>query len=217
MSWKSFDLWRSPCCVHVTFARYLMLIGQCAKTGCLPTLHPALLCTAPHLWLQLLFLANSSSHPVHCGRNWTSSISTCLLASWVSLHGHGFLLTSLWRSHLLPDRQCPSWYGMFESHPCVFSWTKGWTSSRLSDGRHSTCHYFTYFSRTLLPSASSGYTIGRLSLTQLFTSVIGIPISLYHMPLRSGIMLSLFAVHLQAGHFEEPNLVSDSHPYHWHG
>ena len=41
--------------------------------------------------------------------------------------------------------------------------------------------YFTYFSRTLLPSASSGYTIGRLSLTQLFTSVIGIPISLYHL------------------------------------
>ena len=28
---------------------------------------------------------------------------------------------------------------------------------------------------------SDGYTIGRLSLTQLFTSVIGIPISLYHL------------------------------------
>ena len=40
--------------------------------------------------------------------------------------------------------------------------------------------YF-YFSRTLLPSASSGQTIERLSLTQLFTSVIGIPISLYHL------------------------------------
>ena len=38
-----------------------------------------------------------------------------------------------------------------------------------------------YFSRTLLPSASSGYTIGRLSFTQLLTSVIGIPISLYHL------------------------------------
>ena len=33
--------------------------------------------------------------------------------------------------------------------------------------------YFTYFRRTLLPSASSGYIIGRLSFTQLFTSVIG--------------------------------------------
>ena len=33
-----------------------------------------------------------------------------------------------------------------------------------------------YFRRTLLPSASSGYTIGRL----LLASVIGIPISLYH-------------------------------------
>ena len=41
--------------------------------------------------------------------------------------------------------------------------------------------YFTYFSRTLLPSASSGYTIGRLSLTQLLTSIIEIPISLYHL------------------------------------
>ena len=39
----------------------------------------------------------------------------------------------------------------------------------------------TYFSRTLLPSASSGCTIGRLSITQLLTSVIGIPISLYHL------------------------------------
>ena len=38
-----------------------------------------------------------------------------------------------------------------------------------------------YFSRTLLPSASSGYTIGRLSFTQFLTSVIGIPISLYHL------------------------------------
>ena len=38
-----------------------------------------------------------------------------------------------------------------------------------------------YFSRTLQPSASSGYTIGRLSLTQLYTPVIGIPISLYHL------------------------------------
>ena len=36
------------------------------------------------------------------------------------------------------------------------------------------------FRRTLLPSASSGYTIGRLSFTQLFTSVIRIPISSYH-------------------------------------
>ena len=41
--------------------------------------------------------------------------------------------------------------------------------------------YLLYFCRTLLPSASSGYTIGRLSFTQLFTSVIGIPISLYHL------------------------------------
>ena len=41
--------------------------------------------------------------------------------------------------------------------------------------------YLLYFSRTLLPSASSGQKIGRLSLTQLFTSVIGIPISLYHL------------------------------------
>ena len=40
--------------------------------------------------------------------------------------------------------------------------------------------YLLYFSRTLLPSASSECTIGRLSLTQLFTSVIGIHISLYH-------------------------------------
>ena len=38
-----------------------------------------------------------------------------------------------------------------------------------------------YFSRTLLPSASSGYTIGRLSLTQLLTPIIEIPISLYHL------------------------------------
>ena len=45
--------------------------------------------------------------------------------------------------------------------------------------------YLLYFSRTLLPSASSGYTIGRLSLTQLFTSVIGIPISLYHLSTSS--------------------------------
>ena len=42
------------------------------------------------------------------------------------------------------------------------------------------CNFLLYFRRTLLPSASSGLTIGRLSLTQLFTSVIGIPISLYH-------------------------------------
>ena len=47
--------------------------------------------------------------------------------------------------------------------------------------------YFTllYFSRTLLPSASSGHTTGRLSLTQLFTPVIGLPISLYHLPAMS--------------------------------
>ena len=38
-----------------------------------------------------------------------------------------------------------------------------------------------YFSRTLLPSAPSGYTIGLLSLTKLFAYVIGIPISLYHL------------------------------------
>ena len=43
------------------------------------------------------------------------------------------------------------------------------------------CHTLLYFSRTLLPSASSGYTIGRLSLTQLLTSIIEIPISLYHL------------------------------------
>ena len=42
-----------------------------------------------------------------------------------------------------------------------------------------------YFRRTLLPSASSGYTIGRLSFTQLLTSVSGIPISLYHFGLSS--------------------------------
>ena len=35
-----------------------------------------------------------------------------------------------------------------------------------------------YLSRILLPSASSRYSIGRLSFTQLWTSVIGIPISL---------------------------------------
>ena len=40
--------------------------------------------------------------------------------------------------------------------------------------------YLLYFSRTLLPSASSGYIIGRLSFTQLLTSVIGIPISSHH-------------------------------------
>ena len=40
--------------------------------------------------------------------------------------------------------------------------------------------YLFYFRRTLLQSASSGYTIGSLSVTQLFTSVIGIPISLYN-------------------------------------
>ena len=47
---------------------------------------------------------------------------------------------------------------------------------------HRLITYFTllYFSRTLLPSASSGYIIGRLSFTQLMTSVIGIPISSYH-------------------------------------
>ena len=41
-----------------------------------------------------------------------------------------------------------------------------------------------YFSRTILPSASSGYTIGRLSFTQLLTS--GFPshctISVHHLP-----------------------------------
>ena len=40
---KSFDLWCSPCCVQVTFARYLRLIGHTAKNIYLPTLHPALL------------------------------------------------------------------------------------------------------------------------------------------------------------------------------
>ena len=42
-------------------------------------------------------------------------------------------------------------------------------------------HLLTYFSRPLLPSASSGYTIGRVSFTQLLTSIIEIPISLYHL------------------------------------
>ena len=41
-------------------------------------------------------------------------------------------------------------------------------------------NYLLYFRRTLLPSASSGYSICRLSFTQLLTSVIGIPISSYH-------------------------------------
>ena len=48
--WKCIDLWRSPFWGHGTFARYLRRIGQCAKTGCLPTLHPALLWTVPHPW-----------------------------------------------------------------------------------------------------------------------------------------------------------------------
>ena len=43
----------------------------------------------------------------------------------------------------------------------------------------------TYFRRTLLPSVSSRYTIGHLSFTQLLTSVIGIPISLYHFRISS--------------------------------
>ena len=47
--------------------------------------------------------------------------------------------------------------------------------------------YLLYFSRTLLPSALGGYTIGRLSLTQLFTSVIGITISLYHLGTSSSL------------------------------
>ena len=38
---------------------------------------------------------------------------------------------------------------------------------------------FLFLSRTLLPLVLSGYTIGSLSFTQLFTSVTGIPISLY--------------------------------------
>ena len=124
---------------QVTFARYLRLIGQCAKTGCLSMLHPALLWTASHLWLQLLYLAKISSHLPPCGRNWTSSSSACLVASWFSFHDHGFLLDSLWRSHLLPDRQYLSWYGMFESYPCVFSCTEGWAGSMLSIDPRSTC------------------------------------------------------------------------------
>ena len=45
--------------------------------------------------------------------------------------------------------------------------------------------YLLYFSRTLLPSTSSGYTIGRRSFTQLLTSVIGIPIPLYNFGISS--------------------------------
>ena len=82
------------------------------------------------------FLAKRSSHPPPCGRDWTSLSSASLFALWFSFRGHGYLL---WRSHLLPDGQCPSWYGMFESHPCVFSCTQNWASSRLSDGPRSTC------------------------------------------------------------------------------
>ena len=43
----------------------------------------------------------------------------------------------------------------------------------------------TCYSRTHLLSASSWYTIGRLPLTQLLTSVIGIPNSLYHFGISS--------------------------------
>ena len=47
---------------------------------------------------------------------------------------------------------------------------------------------FTYFIwSNYLPSASSGYTLGRLSLTQLFTSAIGIHISLYHIGISSSL------------------------------
>ena len=57
---------------------------------------------------------------------------------------------------------------------------QSWSSYRMHIIMRSRIRYtfFLYVSRTLLPSASSGYTIGRLSFTQLLTSVIGIPISL---------------------------------------
>ena len=42
-----------------------------------------------------------------------------------------------------------------------------------------------YVSRTLLPSASSGYTIGCMSFAHLLSSVIGIPISLYDISISS--------------------------------
>ena len=101
---------------------------QCANTGCLPTLHPALPWTAPHLWLQLIFSAKSSSNRPQCGRNWTSSSSACLFASWFSFHGHGFLLYSLWRSHFewqLSVKQNPNVFLRFitTSSICYFSST----------------------------------------------------------------------------------------------
>ena len=46
-------------------------------------------------------------------------------------------------------------------------------------------NYFLYFSRTLLPLASSACNIERVSVTDLLTSVIGIPISLYHFGISS--------------------------------
>ena len=65
------------------------------------------------------------------------------------------------------------------------------------------CASFTYFSQTLLSSASSGYTIGRLSFTQLLTCVIGIPsvctISVHRLP--SDFMASPLVVFLCAGSY----------------
>ena len=45
-----------------------------------------------------------------------------------------------------------------------------------SENKYTACTYsLNYFSRILRPSASSGFTIGRLSFTQLLTCVIWIP------------------------------------------
>ena len=138
---KSFDLWCSTCCVQVTCARYLRFIGQCAKTGCLPALHPALLWTAPHLWLQLLFSAMSSSHPPPCGRNWTSSSSAFLFALWFSFPGHGFLLYSFVKKSLASRSTMlfmirNVWFISDSKHHLLY---KRLASSRLSVGHRSTC------------------------------------------------------------------------------
>ena len=67
-----------------------------------------------------------------------SSTTSILLASTPCSNPRKALKSSK-SSHLLPDRQCPSWNIMSESYLCVFYCIKLWESSRISDDLNFTC------------------------------------------------------------------------------
>ena len=100
-------------------------------------------------------------------------------------------VTEVWRKSIQAGHSCPEHVGALVHDHCPWQagrWRSTNSSLRTSSSsssrtkRKGRCletmaRYLLYFCPTVLPSASSGYSIGRLSFTQFVTSVIGIPFS----------------------------------------